>query len=113
MALDLSAITKLPYQDTITLSATAGKVTMLTIPRHVALHIYARATDAKVVLGDDVAQTDDVDLGAADYATAPASQWIEVFDGSEIGGRTPRTVYYLASSTASQVIEVWLRPGSR
>ena len=112
MALDLSAKATMPWQDTITLSATPGKVTMVTIPVGTSLRARARTTEIKVVLGEDVTQTDDVDLGAADYATVDPDQWVEITDGSRRGGFQQRTVYYFASTTASQVIELWLARGA-
>lgn len=112
MAVDLSTVTKLPSQEVITLSATNGKVTQVTIPSGVRrVRFIARTNAGKLVFGDDVAQTDDVDLNGADYFTLPAGSPFEVTFDNEGTGYTNRTVFYLASATNSQVIELLLDGG--
>ena len=107
MAVTYAATTVLPTQDVITLSATAGKVTQVTLNCTARVSFYARTSAAKLVFGDDVAQVDDTDLGAADYSTLPADQWVPL-NMRRGSGPSTRVTFYLASTSASQVIEIML-----
>jgi hypothetical protein len=112
MAVSLATVTTLPAQKVVTLSATNGQVTQVTLPPGVRrVRFNARTTAGKLVFGDDVAQTDGVDLGAADYFVLPAGSPFEVTFDNTGTGYANRTVFYLASATNSQVIELLLDGG--
>lgn len=102
-ALDLTAPSVYPYIANTTLSGTPGNVRLINLPTGIDLEItfIARATAAKLLDGSN-AQAEDAAIGASTYLTLKADTPVTVVVPRS--GKT--TKLYLASTTASQVVEV-------
>lgn len=102
-ALDLSAPTIYPYVANTTLSGTPGNVRLVNLPAKTDLEVtlLARTTDAKLLDGSN-SQAEDAAIGAAPYMTLKAG--IPTVVTIPRSGGTAKL--YLASTTASQVVEV-------
>lgn len=104
-ALDLTAASVYPYIANTTLSGTPGNVRLINLPASTDLEVtlIARSTDAKLLDGSN-SQAEDAAIGASAYATLKAG--IPTTVSIPRSGGTSRL--YLASTTASQVVEVVL-----
>lgn len=103
MAVTFSA--PLPALDNITLSGVANTCTQITVPDSAGKVTFrARANAAKLAWGQSLA--DGGALGAADYLTLPADTLIEIIVAGEGRTRAGIVDYYIASATASVVVEV-------
>tara|TARA_R110002020_G_scaffold276082_1_gene491365 strand:- start:116 stop:433 length:318 start_codon:yes stop_codon:yes gene_type:complete len=101
MATDLSAVV-LPYVKRLTLSGTPDNLSEVNLPEAATkLSLQFISADGKAAW----AGTDGAAIGS-DYGTIAADGWFEV----PLRGRNrcARSAVFLASGTASTVVEIWL-----
>ena len=94
--------TNLPEAVRITLSGTPNEATRVNVPAYVATtSVAAIAVDSKVAFTG----TDGSAIGSA-YLTGPAGSMLELSMMDGLGESTRITAIYVASATASAVVEV-------
>ena len=92
----------LPDVARITLSGTPNEATKVNVPAYIAkASVAAIAVDAKVSMSG----TDGAAIGST-YVTVPAGSMLELSMVDGIGESTRTTAIYIASATASAVVEV-------
>lgn len=104
-ALDLSAPSQLPRIVNETLSGTPGNVRLVNLPQSADIDVtfVARATPAKLLDGTNT-QAEDAAIGGSAYLTLKADTAVTM-SLARLGGVTK---CYLASGSASQVVEIML-----